>query len=498
MPVKAEIPTEKLTFEPDTLKTEAKEEEELLPYLPEVEEIGPTPSVPQELLKNRFAKLEKSIPLTYHKSSHEFVEYFIYKKAEFTQTMMEKMPLYFPMFEKALAKHGLPTELKYLSMIESGLNPTVISHARAGGLWQFMPATGREFGLHQDKYIDERFEPAKATEAACLYLKQLYRIFGDWELALASYNTGPGNVKRAMRRSRGTTFWTIYNVLPRETRSYVPQYVAMNYMMNYGHDHGIFPENTEFQIPSDTIHVNGYIDLVALCQQSDMNFEDLKKLNPQITKTSLPQQTRDFVLKVPSVQYTYFTSNRDSIMVACSGKLPEGTLLAKADSNATDSLGVNKSFPYALVSNNNYADDEEEDGEAEQVVARDRTKKSTHTVRRGETLSTISRKYRVSVADLRKWNRIRRSAINRGQRLVIYKTVKETAPAAKVAVATYRPEEQAANPARHAKKRYHTVQKGDTLWIISQRYGLEVGQLKKRNKIRGNSIKPGQKLIIST
>jgi len=268
--------------------------------------------------------------------------------------------------------------------------------------------------------------------------------------------------------------------------------------MNYGHDHGIFPENTEFQIPSDTIHVNGYIDLVALCQQSDMNFEDLKKLNPQITKTSLPHQTRDFVLKVPSVGYTYLTNNRDSIMIACTGKLPSGTLLAKADSNRSDSLGVNQSFPYALVSNDNYTDEEEEDGGTEQVVARNRTKKSTHTVRRGETLSTISRKYRVSVADLRKWNRIRRSAINRGQRLVIYKTVKETAPAAKVAVATYRPEEQAANPARHAKKRYHTVQKGDTLWIISQRYGLEIGQLKKRNNIRGNSIKPGQKLIIST
>jgi membrane-bound lytic murein transglycosylase D len=496
-PSKAENPQEK-SFEPDTLKTETAAEATLLPYLPEVEEIGPNPSVPQELLKKRFAKLEKSIPLTYHKSSHEFVEYFIYRKAEFTQTMMEKMPLYFPMFEKALAKHGLPTELKYLSMIESGLNPTVISHARAGGLWQFMPATGREFGLYQDKYIDERFEPVKATEAACMYLKQLYRIFGDWELALASYNTGPGNVKRAMRRSRGTTFWTIYNVLPRETRSYVPQYVAMNYMMNYGNDHGIFPKNTEFQIPNDTIHVNGYLDLVALCEQSNMSFEELKKLNPQITKTSLPQQTRDFVLKVPSVQYTYFLSNRDSIMVACTGgKVLDGTLLAKADSNRTDSLGVNKTFPYALVSNDT-SSDEEEEAEPEQTVSRNKTRKTTHTVRRGETLSTISRKYRVSVADLRKWNHIRRSAIGRGQRLVVYKTMKETAPAAKVAVATYRVEEQAANPARHTRKRYHTVQRGDTLWIISQRYGLEIGQLKKRNNIRGNSIKPGQKLIIST
>ena len=498
-PAMAIIPQEKLAFESDTLETIAQANENLLPYLPEVEEIGPNPAVPGDLLKERFAKLEKSIPLRYHKSSHEFVEYFIYRKAEFTKTMMERMPLYFPMFEKALQKHGLPTELKYLSMIESGLNPTVISHARAGGLWQFMPATGREFGLYQDKYIDERFEPVKATEAACLYLKQLYKIFGDWELALASYNTGPGNVKRAMRRSRGTTFWTIYNVLPRETRSYVPQYVAMNYMMNYGNDHGIYPENTEFQIPNDTVHVNGYIDLTAFCQQSNINFEVLKKLNPQITKTSLPEQTRDFVLKVPIVQYTYFLANRNIIMDSCTRKfLSTGTMVAKLDSTATDSLGKNLSFPYAAVSQVASTDEEEEDTEVAVHRATTKTRKTTHTVRRGENLGMIARRYHVTVTDLKKWNRIRRTNIDRGQRLVIYKTVKETTPVVKVAVASYRADAPVPDKDRHIKKRYHTVQKGDTLWIISQRYGLEIGQLKKRNNIRGNSIKPGQKLIIST
>ncbi|MCF0071939.1 LysM peptidoglycan-binding domain-containing protein [Dyadobacter sp. CY261] len=501
--VGAMVPQESLTSGQDTVESIAQESD-LMPSLPEVEEIGANPAVPEKLLKERFAKLEKSIPLTYHKSSHEFVEYFIYKKANFTRTMMERMPLYFPLFEKALAKHGLPTELKYLSMIESGLNPTVISHARAGGLWQFMPATGREFGLYQDKYIDERFEPAKATEAACLYLKQLYRIFGDWELALASYNTGPGNVKRAMRRSRGTTFWTIYNVLPRETRSYVPQYVAMNYMMNYGYDHGIFPESTEFQIPNDTIHIDGYIDLATFCNNASIDFEVLQKLNPQITKTVLPDQTRDFVLKVPSVQFTYLMSNRSSIMDSCTRRLlSSGVMVAKADSTKTDSLGGNGAFPYVLASNVQNADRDdsyEEDGE-EDVVQRSRTKRVSYTVRRGDNVAGIARKYGVSVVSLRKWNRIRRNNIRKGQRLVIYREVKETVPATRIAVVKARPqyeEEQVAKQQRHTRKRYHTVQKGDTLWIISQRYGLEIGQLKKRNKIRGNSIKPGQKLIIST
>ncbi|MCE7067926.1 lytic transglycosylase domain-containing protein [Dyadobacter sp. CY326] len=501
VPAMAIVPQEKLAFEQDTLGNIVRAEELAIPALPAVEEIGNTPAIPQELLRERFAKLEKSIPLTYHKTSHEFVEYFIYKKADFTKTMMEKMPLYFPIFEKTLQKHGLPTELKYLSMIESGLNPTVISHARAGGLWQFMPATGREFGLYQDKYIDERFEPVKATEAACRYLKQLYNIFGDWELALASYNTGPGNVKRAMRRSHGTTFWTIYNVLPRETRSYVPQYVAMNYMMNYGNDHGIYPQKMEFQIPNDTIHINGYIDLLAFCKNSNINFEDIQKLNPQITKTSLPDQTRNFVLKVPSMQFTYLVSNRNSIMDSCTRRLllQPGVMVAKLDSSVLDSMGKNTSFPYAVVSQETFSDDEDYEAESEDVVIeKTRTKRASHTVRRGENLQSISRKYRVTVAQLKRWNHLRRNNIQRGQRLVILKEVKETVRGTRVASNNApEPKKEVARNDRHTRKKYHTVQKGDTLWIISQRYGLEIGQLKKKNRIRGNAIKPGQKLIIS-
>ncbi|MCE7041199.1 lytic transglycosylase domain-containing protein [Dyadobacter sp. CY312] len=467
--------------------------------LPAIEEFSANPAVPEKLLRERFAKLEKSIPLTYHKSSHDFVEYFIYKKASFTKSMMEKMPLFFPLFEKTLQKHGLPAELKYLSMIESGLNPKVISHARAGGLWQFMPATGREFGLYQDSYIDERFEPVKATEAACRYLKQLYNIFGDWELALASYNTGPGNIKRAMRRSRGTTFWTIYNALPRETRSYVPQYVAMNYMMNYGNDHGIYAENPEYQIPNDTIHINGYIDLVAFCDNAGIDFQELGKLNPSITKNLLPDKTRDFVLRVPSVKYTYLVSNRSMIMDSCTRKLlPVNSMLAVADSTRNDSLGQNKAFPYAFASTGQNDEYEEEADEATPTTVK-RTKRTSHTVRRGETLLSISKKYRVSVSQLKQWNRLRRSNIMRGQHLVIMKEVKEVVPsAAKIAVVAAAKPEKEYEKTRKLKMRYHTVQQGDTLWTISQRYGLPLDHLKKANKIRGNEIKPGQKLIISS
>ena len=153
-------------------------------------------TVSEALVRERLAKLENIIPLRYHKVTHQFVEYFIYRKPSFVKRMLEQMHLYFPLYEQMLEKHGMPRELKFLSLIESGLNPRIISYAGAGGLWQFMPATGREYGMKQNDYIDERFDPVKSTEAACVYLKRLHRAFGDWEMALAAYNVGPGNVKR--------------------------------------------------------------------------------------------------------------------------------------------------------------------------------------------------------------------------------------------------------------------------------------------------------------
>lgn len=480
--------------ESDTVKVVGAVEE-LLSDLPELHEFEAGPRVPEELLKSRFAKLQKNIPLTYDKSSHEFVEFFIYKREKFTRTMMERMPLYFPMFEKALHKHGLPTELKYLSMIESGLNPRAISRAKAGGLWQFMPATGREFGLKQDGFVDERFDPVKATEAACRYLKQLYRIFGDWELALASYNTGPGNIKRAMRRSQGETFWTIYNVLPKETRSYVPQYVAMNYMMNYGHDHGIFPNKMEYDVPHDTIQVNGYINLVAFCETSGIAREELERLNPHIIKNTLPESTRDFVLKVPSVRYTYFLAHRDVIMDSCTRKYTGVSMMAKVDSTRQDSLG---NYLVILVPRPR-VDEEEDDVLAGNMVP----KKVSHVVRRGENINGISHKFKVSARDVKKWNKLKSNSIRSGQRLVIYQKVKQQIRVDKIAVAKQKEAvvsgaSSIANADQAilvSEKRTHIVKKGETLQGISRKLGVEIADLKNWNSLRNNTILRGQKLV---
>lgn len=470
--------------------------------LPEIE--TPTNLVPGELIQERFALLQKKIPLVYHKVSHQFVEYFIYTKPEFTRRMMEDKNLFFPIYEKALAKHNMPDELKYLSMIESGLNPKILSRAGAGGLWQFMRATGREFGLRQDAYVDERFDPEKSTEAACRYLRQLYNIFGDWEMALASYNAGPGNVKRAMRRSGGSTFWSVYDALPKETRGYVPQFVAMLYMMHYGEDHGIVAQNTQFPTVADTIQVNGYLNLATFASLSGVTMEEIQKLNPQIINTVLPDYTRNFALKVPAQKFAIMQPNRLAILDSASKRASSAVMLASLN----------------------------EEGESRYI-----SKNLTHTVRSGETLSSIANRYKVSINEVKRWNRMRSTKLMRGQRLTIVRQVRiapkpvaRPEPEVKVVLAsnitaptpeaadttTETPEELIAEesgneeveikPAKVTKAKVavaakavtHVVRRGDNLTAIGRQHRVTIDELKEWNDLENGNLQPGQKLLVSS
>lgn len=546
--------------------------------LPEVQ--APANLVSGEIIKERFARLQKQIPLVYHPVSHQFVEYFIYTKPDFTRRMMEQKNLYFPIYEKALARHKMPDELKYLSMIESGLNPKIISYAGAGGLWQFMRATGREFGLKQDAYIDERFDPEKSTEAACRYLRQLYNIFGDWEMALASYNAGPGNVKRAMRRSGGDTFWSVYDALPKQTRGYVPQFVAILYMMHYGEDHGIVPQNVEFPTITDTIQVNGYLNLATFASLSGITMEEIQRLNPQIINSVLPDYTRGFVLKVPAQKFAIMQPDRMAILDSASKHATPGVMLASLEEDpdgysyatkrlrhtvrsgetlssvarrygvslteikkwnnmrsskllrgqrltivrkvrvatpkpAETRLAVVKTTPAEPVKKDEseeteaveestdalvaQADGEETDEEVAEEVAVKVSKPQVasrpkiHTVRRGETLTSIGRRYGASLTDLKEWNRLKGGKILLGQRLRVSEGTKAVAAKPAPVLASTEPKKSAPS----LKSRYHTVQRGDTLWTISQRYGLTIDKIKEANKIKGNSIKAGMKLLIT-
>jgi membrane-bound lytic murein transglycosylase D len=400
---------------------------------------------------DRLTCIEKSIPLKYNDKVHGFINYFTVKDREYTRMIIQRMNVYFPLFEKYLAEYDLPEELKYLSIIESGLNPKAVSRARAVGLWQFMSATGRYFGLHIDWYIDERMDPEKSTKAACRYLKQLYGMFGDWELALAAYNSGPGNVKRAIRRAGyKKSFWDIYNYVPRETRSYVPQFVAMIYTMNYLDEHNFLLEEQEALPATDTLLVKRYTHLPTLAKLTGTCWEDLQKLNPSLQQKAIPDLTKPYKLYLPVDAKSMLVSNRNLILDSANrvGK-KEMELLARTAPGST------------------YGKD-----------------KMVYKVRSGDVLGSIALRHGVKVADLKKWNNLTSNTIRVGQRLNIW-----------LKPGAYAEQENAAQVISGSKT--YTVQPGDTLWDISQKFeGLTIQKIKELNKLTHSKIQPGQKLIV--
>jgi membrane-bound lytic murein transglycosylase D len=415
------------------------------------------PDFSYEEVQDRISCLDSEVPLSYNKVVKSFIDYFTVRDRGYTKLMAQRVNLYFPIFEHYLKEYGLPEELKYLSIIESGLNTTARSRAGAVGLWQFMPSTGRLYKLHQDYYIDERMDPYEATEAACKYLKSLYGMFGDWELALASYNAGPGKVRRAIRRSGyKKSFWEVYNHLPRETRSYVPQFVAIMYVMKHLEDHNLFVDDLLYPIASDTIKVSQYLDLATLGNQLDVCLEDMKKLNPALRRNALPKEAKNYAIRIPVDKMAYFQTNRLAILDSASQVGQQRVeLLAKTAPGST----------YGK-------------------------QKISYRVRSGDVLGKIAVRHGVRTSDLRKWNNLRGNLIRVGQRLVIY--TNSSAPVA-VASAKTKP----VTPRDIPNSKVHTVQPGDTLWDISLMYkGLTIDKLKKLNNLSNNKIKPGQKLII--
>ncbi len=415
------------------------------------------------IVSNRLKGLQNQIPLNYNFQTHQFVEYFAFRKAEFTQRMLEKRDLYFPLFEKYLKQYNLPEELKYLSLIESGLEPRALSNKGAGGLWQFMPYTARgDFGLRVDGVVDERFDPEKATEAACKYLKQLYRVFGDWHLALAAYNTGPGNVKRAIRKCGRSDFWGIYNCLPKQTRAYVPQFIAMDYMMNYHADHAIHAEKWVKKIPFDTIQVKGYLNLNRLKQFASIHVDTFQVINPHLVGTTIPNDNKTVVVHIPRSRISYFNANRRAI-------LDSASYVSQKQSDSLAALFVDK-----LV-------------------------KRRYQVKRGQSLYDVARILQVSVLELKHLNRLKTNRIKRGKQLVYFARVREKVMQAAVDSSADVEEPIVVKKVKKAKIRYYKVRSGDTLSDIAERHqGLTVTKLKKLNRMRASTtLRPGMRLRIS-
>jgi membrane-bound lytic murein transglycosylase D len=392
-----------------------------------------------------------------------FINYFTVRNREYTKMVLQRKDTYFPLFEETLAHYEMPDDIKFLAIIESGLNPKAKSRVGAMGLWQFMPATGRMYNLHVNYDIDDRMDPELATEAAAKYLKSLYRMFGNWELALAAYNCGPGNVRKAIRRSGGkTTFWEIYNYLPRETRGYVPQFQAMMYIFHHAEYHNFILEEPSYPLAYEKIMFNQALDLEQLAALSGICIQDLEELNPSIKNRLLPTTHQHHAIRIPKAKSDFIVSNKENFSDAV--KLTtERTAELRLASNQSNS----GSAPIPSV------------GVGDRI---------SYKVKPGDVLGKIAQSHGTSVQNLKAWNNLSSNLIKVGQTLYIY--------SGKVNTSTSLAQNQSpANLSPDGK--YYTVQPGDSLWLISKKInGLTVEQIKQMNNLNSNQIKPGQKLII--
>lgn len=475
-----------------------------------------------ELLKKRLHKLDVQSPfdINYNPALENVIKSFLKNRAKSFERQMAIAEYYFPLFEEKLSKYNLPLEIKYLAIVESALQPKAKSKVGAGGLWQFMPATGKQYKLDITTYVDERHDPIKSTEAACYYMMNMYEIFGDWSLVLASYNCGPGNVSKAIRRSGGKTdYWEIRKYLPQETANYLPAFLATMYIYEFKKEHGLVPHKAEMKYAeTDTVMVKHAMTFKQISDLLDISEEQLEYLNPIYKSKYIPSfGDEHFYLRLPKSKIGIFVSNEEKIYGYLAYLEQEKIRnIELAQVRKRDSLAKQDSIAIASnlkIKNNDTTEYEE--------VIKKRTKevvsKNYHKVKSGESLGVIAEKHDVSISDLRKWNNIKGSNINAGQSLVIQTTKKVTvnevvkkpkkktdsiAPEVENAVAenTDKPTENKYTSAKskiEVKEDYYIVQKGDSIFSITKKFpNLTADDLKKKNDLKSDNIQPGMKLKI--
>lgn len=410
-------------------------------------------NVSDEVYIERIRQMNSFITLPYNDIVKNYIILYSEKMSAKMSEILGLSRYYMPIFEEILNRYDMPEELKAMAVIESALNPRAVSRAGAKGMWQFMYATAKMYDLHIDSFVDERLDPVKSAEAAAQYLKDSYEIFGDWNLAIASYNCGAGNVNRAIRRSGGKReFWDIYPYLPRETRGYVPAFVGALYAMNYYKEHGIKPAVIEMPAHVDTFKINKMLHLRQVSDLTGAPIDELKNLNPQYSHEIIPGNDREYILRLPYNYSNAFIDNEDSLY------------RHKADEYFN---------PVTLKKIKDGAD-------GERVV---------YTVRSGDYLGRIASRHRCTVAQIKRWNNLSSNNIRVGQRLVIYRGGNAPASASSSS--------SAAKSAPPANATTYTVKSGDVLGKIAERHGCTVAQLKSWNGLTSNNIRVGQKLIVA-
>lgn len=356
---------------------------------------------PKETYIERLSRLPNVMEMPYNNIVQQFIDRYTGRLRHSVSYMLGASNFYTPIFEEALESYGLPLELKYLPVIESALNPMATSHAGAAGLWQFMVATGKQYGLEVNSLVDERRDPVKSSFAAARYLKDLYNIFGDWSLVIAAYNCGPENINKAIHRAGGEVdYWKIYPYLPRETRGYVPAFIAANYVMNYYCEHNICPMRTQLPAKTDTIVVNKDVHLKQIAEVCGIDIDELRTLNPQYRRDIVNGSNKPSIIRMPATATNTFIANEDSIYNYKADALFTRRSLVEVD-NTTNTSSVRKSATKRKSSSRR----------------RRRSRVKRVTIRQGDTLSEIAERNHTTVKKLRQLNGIRGNNIRAGKKI---------------------------------------------------------------------------------
>ena len=442
-------------------------------------------SVTDKEYLQRLADMNSFITLPFNETVRNYIILYSEKMPTKMSSMLALSQYYFPIFEEIFDRYGLPKELKYMAVIESAFNPVAVSRAGAKGMWQFMYNTAKMYGLTINSFVDERLDPVKSADAAARYMRDAYRIFGDWNLAISSYNCGSGNVNKAMRRSGSREFWPVYNYLPRETRGYVPAFVGAMYAFTYYREHGLVPETDSMPVQVDTFHIRRMLHFQQVSALTGVSVEMLKKLNPQYVHDIVPGTAKEeYVLRLPYQYTSKFIENEDSV------------------------YAYNAKEYFSPATLQNIA-----------VSGSASSQRIAYKVKSGDYLGRIASRYHVTVKQIMEWNHLRNTNLRVGQVLYIYgkfngpvaqssgasskssaaSSSKGSASSDGATLASSKGSAATPPPADSAAEGTYTVyvvKSGDSLYRISQDYpGVSADDIMKFNGI-GTDIRPGMKLKI--
>jgi membrane-bound lytic murein transglycosylase D len=444
---------------------------------------------PDSVYIQRLFKLPTLVPISYNDQVKKWIEFYT-KNTSYRRYLLGMTDFYLPYFEQIFDKYDLPLELKYMSIIESGLNPRARSRSGAVGLWQFMYPTGKMYGLEINSYVDERMDIIKSTDAAARYLRDMYKIFGDWTLSIAAYNSGAGNVKKAISRSGGkTNFWEIYPFLPKETRGYIPAFIAALYSVNYHKEHNIQPKEIDMTLVSDTVMITKKLHLKQVSEFLKIDFDQLTLLNPQYKKQIIPGHYKAYPLRLPFEKVSDFLNSEEEIY------------------KYKDSLYLTDQVTIIEAS----VDDRPDSDYSYSPPSKKGTKKLYYTIKSGDTYSNIAEWYDISANDLQYWNGIKSNKLQIGQKIEIwvneskyehYKNVDTMSNTQKEKTNTISSNPKNSTVVKPDKKKHVTyiIKSGDNLWSIAKNYpGVSAENIKEINSFKDEdlrSLKVGQEIII--